>query len=331
MVGFCVGQEQTLAGPGIGRLCFGCHDPTTARLGETTPTPRGVTCLGCHDVDSEIRAGGNADLAWVAHDDWVDQRHASRAHASLERLRQPEFCGGCHRQFVPGTGLTAIGTLDEYQASSFAGTTLCVDCHMTKAGGIADHRFPGGNVYLGRDVIADEKLVNAQMANLAHAVTLTAVRVAGGVQVTVANTGVGHGFPTGVTDIREPWVAVQELDGSGADAGVVATYGGPLDGGLLPANAARLGTDIAAQDGGLLLKHELTEAARVPFDVRVPPGEAQSVFVPLPGSVPANATLEVGLYYHNVRTTFYQRATDDAGAHTADVLVAQARVSGGAP
>ena len=54
------------------------------------------------------------------------------------------------------------------------------------------------------------------------------------------NTGAGHAFPTGVTDIREPWVEVQALD---ASQNVLATYGGPDATGLVPL-AAR-----AARDG----------------------------------------------------------------------------------
>ena len=108
MVLYCVGVEQNLQGKQYPRLCAGCHDPVSARLGDTSMTSkRGLTCLGCHDVDREIRAGGNGDLQATTHDDWTSD-HKARALASLETLRQPQFCGGCHQQFVPGTGLVAI-------------------------------------------------------------------------------------------------------------------------------------------------------------------------------------------------------------------------------
>jgi len=301
------------AGAHYTQLCAGCHDPVTARTGDySLPQPgRGVTCLGCHDVTREIRAGGNADLEATKHD-WT-QEHAASAKASLATLTQPEFCGGCHTQFVPGSGLIAIGTLPEYRASPYSPSTRCVDCHMPQMGqsGVFDHRLPGGNVYLS-NYIGSPDLTKAQIGNLTHVVTLAARKVGGGVLVTITNGGAGHSFPTGVTDIREPWVEVQAYDGSGR---LVGEYGGPgansTD--LLPPAAARLGTDIAQADGTILLQHELSLATRVPYDVRVPAGESQSLFVPVPPSLPAGtASLDAVLYYRNVRTTYFRYATGES-------------------
>jgi len=325
MVLHCVQIERGLiggdtggdAGAGAGvhytQLCAGCHDPVTARTGDLTlPQPgRGITCLGCHDVTREVRAGGNGDLQATKHD-WT-QNHASWAKASLATLTQPEFCGGCHTQFVPGSGLVAIGTLPEYVASLYSPSTRCVDCHMPQMGqtGVFDHRFPGGNVYLSKtfDLPA---LTTAQVQNLTHVVALDARRVDGGVLVTIANRGAGHFFPTGVTDIREPWVEVQAFDAQG---NMMGEYGGPGGSSTdpLPPNAARLGTDIAQADGTILLRHELSLATRVPFDMRVPSGESQALFVPVPPSLPAGtARLDAVLYYRNVRTTYFRDATGES-------------------
>jgi hypothetical protein len=305
MVLFGVGVEQFGAGAGQGaqysRLCAGCHDPVSVRADPPDTSfqaKRGVTCLGCHDVDREIRAGGNGDLEATSHDWNAD--HKAWALASLDKLRRPEFCGGCHQQFVPGTGLVAISTLDEYHAGPYSGNARCVDCHMRKdENGVADHHFPGGNVYLGQ-MFGDDALRKGQMANLTGAVSLDAQRVAGGVLVTVHNIGAGHSFPTGVTDIRESWVELQSKD-------TIMHIGGPGADGLLPSGAARLGIDIAKPDGEILYNHELTEATRIPFDLRVPAGEAQAMFISLPADV-AQSTLDAVLYYRNVRTT-YLRAT----------------------
>lgn len=331
----CVGVEQRIiggaagagadagadagdAGSGAGahytQLCAGCHDPVSARGGDyTLKSGRGVTCLGCHDVTREIRAGGNGDLEATTHD-WT-QDHASWAKASLATLTQPEFCGGCHTQFVPGSGLSAIGTLPEYEASPYAPSTRCVDCHMPQTGqtGVFDHRFPGGNVYMSK-TFDMPGLTMLQQLNLTHVITLDAQRVQGGVLVTISNRGAGHAFPTGVTDIREPWVELQAFDAGG---NMVGEYGGP--GGsstdLLPAGAARLGTDIAQADGTVLLQHELSLATRIPYDVRVPAGESQALFLPLPSSLPANAAqLDAVLYYRNVRTTYFRCASGDCDA-----------------
>jgi DNA-binding beta-propeller fold protein YncE len=310
MVDFCVGREVDLQGQQYPRLCAGCHDPVSARLGDLTmKSKRGITCLGCHDVDREIRAGGNGDLHATTHADWTAD-HKARALASLDTLRQPQFCGGCHRQFVPGTGLLALSTLDEYQSGPYAGVELCVDCHMRQnTAGHHDHRFPGGNVYLGQVVIGDSALVAEQTTNLQLLATLSPTRVAGGVLVGVS-TVAGHAFPTGVADIREPWVELQAKDANG---NVLAHFGGPDATGLIPPTAARLGIDIADSQGHVLLDHELSATTRIPFDVRVPAGEAQALFVPLPDTLPGGmASLDAVLYYRNVRTTYYRDATRDA-------------------
>jgi hypothetical protein len=321
MVSFCRDQE-----PQFIRQCEGCHDPIVPRAPQ--PKHHGVTCLGCHDVEREMRAGGNADLVTVVHDDWgpkpdgtVD--HKARALASLATLRQPEFCGGCHQQFVPGNGFGAIATFGEYHATAYAAAgTRCIDCHMRKdANGVANHRFPGGNVFLAQSIgdAGDETLEQEQRQNLAAAVQLKATRVAGGVQVVVSNIGAGHSFPTGVVDLREPWVEVQGKDPQGNPA----TYGGPGSDGLLPPSAARLGTDFADAGGGVLLLHELSAAARVPFDLRVPAGAAQSLFVPVEDGA---SSLTAVLYYRNVRTTYYRAALKLEAGSAPDVEVARAQV-----
>jgi YVTN family beta-propeller protein len=321
MVLYGVGVETAQQGPQYSRFCAGCHDPVSVRADPpdvSFQSRRGVTCLGCHDVDREIRAGGNGDIEATAHDWTAD--HKAWASASLDKLRQPEFCGGCHQQFVPGTALMVISTLDEYHASPFAGTTRCIDCHMRKdSAGISDHHFPGGNVHLGH-LFGDDALVRAQMQNLTQSFSLEASRVAGGVLATVHNRGAGHAFPTGVADIREAWVELQTKDASNL------RIGGPGADALLPADAARLGTDIANGDAGVLYKHEVTEATRIPFDVRVPAGEAQALFVALPSGLKPTVPLDAVLYFRNVRTTYYRAATGDANASAPSIELARVAV-----
>jgi DNA-binding beta-propeller fold protein YncE len=325
MMLFCLKTEEGLAGPQYSRLCAGCHDPVTTRTGDTTVTSgRGITCLGCHDVTALTQAGGNADLQAEAHD-WT-QDHKAWASASLAVLRQPQFCGGCHSQFVPGTGLGGITTLDEWETSPFAPATPCVDCHMAPvSSGGKDHHFPGGNVFMGNfiaqaappaqqaDASVSATLLAGETYNLQHTVKMQAHTVSGGVVVTIGNAGAGHWFPTGVTDIREPWVELQAMDGMG---NVLAHLGGPASPtDLLPPGAARLGTDIAQADGTLLLLHQLSLVTRMPFDVRVPSGEDQTFFISTAQMPASTASLDAVLLYRNVRTTFYRAATgDDAGA-----------------
>jgi DNA-binding beta-propeller fold protein YncE len=318
MVTYCVGVEEGVAGPQFGRLCAGCHDPVGARTGDYSfQSKRGVTCIGCHDVELPLQVGGNAGLQATPHD-WATD-HKAWALASLEKLRQPTFCGGCHEQFVPGTGLSAISTSNEYSAGPYAGQTLCVDCHMPKTEGVADHRAAGGNVYLGQ-MSGDSTLLQQQTTHVKSVLTVDAQSVAGGVLVTLRNTGAGHDFPTGVTDIKQAWVQIEAKDASG---NVVATYGG-LEGGVLPQSAARLGIDFAQADGTVLLRHELTQATRVPFDVRIPPGEAQALFVPVPPQ--PGTTLDAVVVFGVVRATYYRFAVGDPGATAPTIEMARTAV-----
>jgi hypothetical protein len=257
--------------------------------------------------------------------DWT-QSHLQRAGQSLESLKTPDFCASCHQQFVPGTGIVAIDTLGEWHRSGYAaGTqpTTCVDCHMPdQGGGTRDHSIPGGNVYIAQ-TFGETDFAATVGKKLSSAIQLSASAAADGVHVLVMNTGAGHSFPTGVTDIREPWVEVQALDGNGA---LLATYGGPDSTGLVPLAAARLGMDIASSDGTLLYSHELTQATRIPFEHVVPAQGSLELRVPIPTNLPPTAVeLDAVLLYRNVRTPYYQAATGGTG-HAPDVEVARAAV-----
>jgi DNA-binding beta-propeller fold protein YncE len=345
MVKYGAGIEQGLRGAQYSRQCAGCHDPVTVRLGDTTFTSgRGITCIGCHDVSRLIRAGGNADFEARAQD-WT-QGHKAQATAELPRLRSAEFCSGCHQQFVPGSGIVGISTFTEWQTGPFgphtpiandggapeastgdAGveqtTTLCVDCHAPVTDRVADHAMPGGNVYLASTLTSPE--FAAQLTTMLHAaIKISAVPVAGGYSITIKNRGIGHSFPTGVTDIREPWVEVEAFDGQHR---MLARFGGPDANGLIPSSAARLGIDIADGDGGVLLKHELTNTTRIPFDRRVPAGGSIDVTVPVVNAPPETATFEAVLFYRNVRTTYIRAATGDASATAPDVEIARITIA----
>jgi DNA-binding beta-propeller fold protein YncE len=323
MVQFCVGVEQKIRGQQYSRLCAGCHQPSHLRTGDSSlsMSSDGVTCLGCHDTSRNIQAGGNGDIGQHGND-WT-QDHKAWGLASLERLRKPEFCGGCHEQFVPGTGIQALTTLSEYEASPFAGTTTrCVDCHMPKdQNGVADHSAPGGNVYVST-TFGNDALTAAQKMKLSTALVVTASKGTGVVNVLVKNRSIGHSFPTGVTDIREAWVEVQAVDAQG---NALAHFGGPdATTGLVPLGAARLGVDIATADGTLLFDHQLSNTVKIPFAVRIPSHGTQAFTVPVPAQLPAGTDhLDAVLVFRNLRTQYYRDATGDPTGHSPDVEVAR--------
>ena len=347
MVKFGAGVEQKLRGAQYARQCAGCHDPVSVRLGDSSLTSgRGITCIGCHDVSRLINAGGNGDFESRSQD-WT-KGHKAQASAELPRLRSAEFCAGCHQQFVPGTGLIGISTFTEWQTSRFGSTpappardggtggdgstddagsatttTLCVDCHMPRANGVADHAAPGGNVFLAQ-AFGEMALATQLVATLHGAIKLSIVPTTAGYRVTVNNRGVGHSFPTGVTDIREPWVEIQAFDGQHR---LLARFGGPDSAGLIPSSAPRLGIDIAQPDGRILLLHELTNTTRITFDRRVPAGGSIDIEVPVANPPADTATLEAVLFYRNVRTTYLRAATGDATATAPDVEVTRVTIA----
>jgi predicted CXXCH cytochrome family protein len=330
MVSFGAGVEAKIRGPQYTRLCAGCHDPVTARLGDTTlKSGRGITCLGCHDTERLIRAGGNADSEVHPHD-WTKD-HKDWAKAGLQTLRKADFCGGCHQQFVPAGGIEAISTLHEWQDSPYnieVGATVCVDCHAPRTDGesagvqmpIADHAMIGGNVYLAQQ--KNDPALTEQVKNFMRtALSVDAQRVGQIVVVDVTNRGAGHAFPTGVVDIREPWVELQALD---AGKKVLARFGGPDASGLITSDASRFGIDIAKEDGTLLYLHELSESTRIPFDRRIPSKGKVSLEFLVPQQLPpGTAELDAVLFYRNVRTQYYRAATGDPNGAAPDVEAAR--------
>lgn len=327
MMRFGAGVEVTARGPQYTRLCAGCHDPVSARLGDSSlKSGRGITCLGCHDVTRLLHAGGNGDLEATAHTWNTD--HKARGLASLETLRKPEFCGGCHQQFVPATGLDALSTLEEWTGTTYAqpasgeATTTCVSCHMPASKGIADHGAVGGNVYLATKY-GDAAFIDATTKKLKTAITLEPSRSFGFVDITVRNQA-GHSFPTGVSDIREAWIELQAMD---AGQKVLARFGGPSPGGLIAPSSLRFGMDIAKADGTVLFLHELSETTRIPFNRRVPGGGSMDVFLLAPTSLPAGTVeLDAVLYYRNVRTPYFRAATGDSAATAPETEMARAIV-----
>lgn len=153
------------------KYCAGCHDPISLLAGTkvsegeplTHPTGRdeGVSCLACHAMtQADVR--GNADfvvdvperyLFW-AEEGGVRQRlhhFLLRTYPDYHRetlqptfLKTPEFCGTCHKQFVPprlnGVGWVGLqNQYDDWRKSHWnhpgepGRTVQCRECHMPLA------------------------------------------------------------------------------------------------------------------------------------------------------------------------------------------------------
>ena len=161
--------------PAETRYCAGCHDPISLFAGakdihnlelSAPGMQEGSSCVVCHSI-SAVDQRGNADYVltpphkylWEGTDGWRKLvsdfliRTYPRQHlADYDRnlLRTPEFCGACHKQFIP-EALNRFGLspgqnqYDEWRKSHWhtddPETDLsCRDCHMRL---VRNSRDPG--------------------------------------------------------------------------------------------------------------------------------------------------------------------------------------------
>ncbi len=156
------------------RYCAGCHDPISLFAGakdihnQDLSAPgmqEGASCVVCHTI-SHVDQRGNADYVLTPPQKYLGESTAGltkrasdfliraypRQHvADYDRniLRTPEFCGACHKQFIP-EALNRFGVspgqnqFDEWRKSHWysehspEGTLSCRDCHMRLVSGSTD-------------------------------------------------------------------------------------------------------------------------------------------------------------------------------------------------
>jgi len=196
------------------QACLQCHAPLAEQaehlvksLGASRALPPqsdgssatdGLTCAGCH-VRKGRRFGpprqdgtGPTPGSSLPHGGW-------QATSAFEDSR---FCAFCHQFQADGprlNGKLLENTYEEWRASRYAGEgRSCQSCHMPQR----RHLWRG---------IHDRDMV---MSGLTIETTLSAV-VGGHVSaaLSIANTGVGHAFPTYVTPRVE--VEIAQEDGRG--------------------------------------------------------------------------------------------------------------------
>lgn len=156
------------------RYCAGCHDPISLFAGakdihnQDLSAPgmqEGASCVVCHTI-SHVDQRGNADYVLTPPSRYLGETGAGltkrvsdfliRAYpqqhlADYDRniLRTPEFCGACHKQFIP-EALNRFGVspgqnqFDEWRKSHWynehspEGSLSCRDCHMRLVPGSTD-------------------------------------------------------------------------------------------------------------------------------------------------------------------------------------------------
>src|SRR5437588_3677201 len=186
---------QTQKGIEFTRHCESCHNPAALFSGALTKNSHvkrpfdddGVSCIACHSIQSAngrgiggyvmgepallVKEDGTRLLAGVSDQQILDDIPSHRRAMMRPLLKQPEFCGACHKSQVPRelndyTFLRAFMVADELQMSSFSKESphpfyvrdkeTCNSCHMkpeaapkfdvsAKNGTIKSHRWAAAN------------------------------------------------------------------------------------------------------------------------------------------------------------------------------------------
>ena len=255
-----MGQTMELiqASPRTALLCYSCHAPLTeqqekirAKSGsrprfKKNPTflaslqPKGLICSGCHVRGHQFFGPPKRDGSLGNSRPASELPHGGAIRTPA--FERAEFCKGCH-QFEPDgyalNGKLLENTYNEWLEGPYGREgKACQGCHMPDR----QHLWRG---------IHDPEMVKQ---GVTVRLTLERKRYQVGDQVqaevTLANTGVGHYFPTYVT----PKVVVRfEL---------VDEKGRRINGSL---EEERIGREVT-----LDLSQEL-------FDTRIPPGKTHSV------------------------------------------------------
>ena len=186
---------QTQKGIEFTRHCESCHNPAALFTGALTKNSHvkrpfdddGVSCIACHSIQAATSRGiggyvmgepalllkedGTRLLAGVTDQQILNDVPSHRRAMMRPLLKQPEFCGACHKSQVPRElndykFLRAFMVADELQMSSFSKESphpfyvrdkeTCSSCHMkrepaplfdvsAKQGTLASHRWAAAN------------------------------------------------------------------------------------------------------------------------------------------------------------------------------------------
>jgi len=177
------------------RHCESCHNPAALFTGALTKNSKvkrpfdddGVSCIACHSIQEAnskgiggyvmgepallVKEDGTRLLTGVTDQQILDDIPSHRRAMMRPLLKQPEFCGACHKSQVPRElndykFLRAFMVADELQQSSFSKESphpfyvrdkeTCNTCHMkrepaplfdvsAKNGTLVSHRWAAAN------------------------------------------------------------------------------------------------------------------------------------------------------------------------------------------
>jgi len=280
--------DKLAALPAQGIFCNWCHN-----INE-------VKHIG--DAAYEVDPGGGEDDPSTMLGPLKDANSDFHPTKYSELHTKSEFCGLCHNVSHTGNNLPIEQTYTEWKNSPYntgnpATTVNCQDCHMRQSPGIpatgktqrpdypgraADsgpdrkhiwtHYFVGANALvtklLGSDMhaqMAVERLRNAADLELIKSGSFKKNELTN-ISVKVINSGAGHYLPTGITEVRQMWLAVTITDARGK---MILNSGGLDKNGNIDKEAALYYTQLGNAKGEPVLN--VAKADRILFDRRIPP------------------------------------------------------------
>ncbi len=240
--------------------------------------------------DMGLKRGPFADSVSPIHETQFSELHT-----------RSEFCGACHNVTHAVTDTPLETTYVEWRESPYNSgdpqtSVQCQDCHMRQLPGVPAtgkterpdnpgkacttgperehiwaHNKVGGNValptLLGNEAVArmaEERLKNA--ADLAIVAEGLAGGELGAITVEVVNSGAGHYLPTGLTEVRQMWLAVTVEDDQGH---LVFSSGAVDEEGNVDPQAVLYNTVLGDAEGHHTLN--VARVTRVLKDYRIPP------------------------------------------------------------
>ncbi|MBI5231958.1 MAG: hypothetical protein HY876_07325 [Coriobacteriales bacterium] len=284
-------QAEKATGGKLGAFCNRCHGPVAFMAGEfergsklSDTGAMGVQCAFCHQSTGSRGRIGNVSQVVTPGAFRAQIRDPQAPHAAEQSSFVPsaELCGACHDVLHPANGVKLESPYREWKAGPYAKRGIvCQHCHMGTGGprsapfsgqacGVGPRRenlfamtFAGANVGQGDAALATKQLQAAARVSIRIERPKGAAKEATAA-VTVRNVGAGHYIPTGLTEVRQMWLEVALVDGTGVRK-TVRTH--------------RYGTSLGDSNGNAPV--ELWEATRIASDDRIPPMGASTDRVPI--------------------------------------------------
>ncbi|MBI5408848.1 MAG: cytochrome c554 family protein [Nitrospirae bacterium] len=303
--------------PAQGIFCNWCHNISE------------VKHLG--DAGYEVKPGGGEDEPSTMLGPLKDADSPYHPTKYSELHTKSDFCGLCHNVSHAGNHIPIEQTYNEWKNSPYntgnpKTTVHCQDCHMRQRpwvpatgktqrpdnpGKVCEmgpvrehvwtHYFVGGNAIitkvLGSAIHAEmavERLQNAADLEIIKESSYTKNELSH-IRVKVINSGAGHYLPTGLTEVRQMWLAVNITDAKGK----TLLRSGDLDvKGDIDPNAVIYHTKLGNEKGAVL---NVALADRILYDHRIPPKGylIESYAFHIPGDAVSPLNVEVTLKYRS--------------------------------